>query len=556
MQGNRKMVCYYREISNLHHQLLLLFFFLFNRNRRKQAVTSSLSLVMPKYSGYLGIVKDSYEAYIIYQFLSFCISVIGGGDRNKAIDLLAKRADHLTPPFRFFFCCKPHYENDRALASAILLQCQAFTMQFIFWKPVTSIATVILKNHNYYGPYATDAMDWKSIQFWINIIQNLSIFVAFTGLLKFYHAVDKDLEWCRPFAKFLCIKGVVFMTFWQGMVLKILAETTDMGGGGESADAWSEQVQNFLICLEMLLFSIAHFYCFPVDEWEPGYEANFRKGKFGETMALNDFFSDLKIIMTAERSSKKKKKRRSKTPTESTILEEDGETETDEGSVRSVLTGDEEDPKDAFVRALTSSVRSSSDDNDDEQSSTQPTLQEAEQRLGEMLDDMLFSPRNSTQNSPITSIGKKSRAEDEGGLDDEESQNYDNGGKAEVGHYDEECVNVEEEEEEEDPKETSGLLTGDSASSLVNNLRPSIFTNISQQQSVGEDVEDDDDNNTKPTECGAIAEQQNEDNVVEVDQEAAEEKAKLQQSLSSSAAVEGIDTEQKLDDYGKQEWNK
>jgi len=470
------------------------------------AVTSSLSLVFPKYSGYLGILKDSYEAYIIYQFLSFCISVIGGGDRNKTIDFIAKKADKLTPPFQFFgCCCKAHYENDRALASAILTQCQAFTMQFIFWKPVTSIASVLLKKYKYYGPYATTATDWKSIQFWINIIQNMSIFFAFAGLMKFYHAVDKELEWCRPFPKFLCIKGVVFMTFWQGMVLRLLAETTDMGGDGDSADSWSEQTQNFLICLEMLLFSIAHFYCFPVEEWEPGYKANFRKAKFGETMALNDFFSDLKIIMTAEHNSKKKKKKKSKTPTESTILEEDGESVTEDGSVRSILTRDEEDPSEAFVRALTGSVLSCSD-NEDEHSSTKPTVREAQQHLGDMLDDMLFSPRCSTPCSLGSNSVGKMRV-DEGGSEEEESQNKINSEEAEI-CADEECGDVEV-----DPAETTGLLTGDSVSYSANNLRPSIFTTISQQQSREEDVvvEDEkedleDDNNLDPKEFSAILE--------------------------------------------------
>lgn len=430
------------------------------------AITSFLSLVLPKYSGYLGIIRDSYEAYIIYQFLSFCISVIGGGDRNKAINLLAKRAEQLTPPFRFFFCCrKRDYENDRALANAILTQCQAFTIQFVFWKPVCAISNVMLKRLEYYGPYATDSMDWKSIQFWLNIIQNLSIFIAFAGLLKFYHAVGKELEWCRPFAKFLCIKGVVFMTFWQGMILQILAETTDVGGGGESAGKWSEKIQNFLICLEMLLFAIAHFYCFPVDEWQPGYEANFRKAKFGETMALNDFFTDLKIVMTAQNNYRKDKKRESKNlKKESTIMEEkDGESETEPGSIRSIMTNeDEEDPKEALVRALAGSVGSGDRfEDEDEGEQKQARLQECQQRLGNMLDDMLFSPRNSSQTSPrSTSVGKLS-------VDDNILLEY------------EDNLN---DSQEYGQRETTGLLTGDSEDSLSNNLKQSIFTALSQQQ--------------------------------------------------------------------------
>lgn len=484
------------------------------------AVSSCLSLIFPQYAGYLAIVKDFYESYIIYQFLSFCISAIGGGDRNKVIDALAKEVSHLTPPFRLFFCCcKPHYEDDRALASAILLQCQAFAMQFIFWKPVTSIASFVLKRYDYFGPFATNAMDWKSFQFWINIIQNISTFIAFAGLLKFYHAVDKDLEWCRPFAKFLCIKGVVFMTFWQGSALKIMAETTSIGGDGADADDWSEQVQNFLIALEMLLFSIAHFYCFPVEEWQPGYKVNYRKAKFGETMALNDFFTDLKIIMTADGHHKKKKKR-SKKPSEDTILEEDGESETQDESVRSGMDSsiDEEDPKEAFVRALATTVDAFEDDNDDNESQSTSTTQQdqtdymdAQQRLGHMLDDMLFSPRtpsHSVPSSPMPSTGRPhpgnaqrqdTQSSSGSGGDDENDDG--------VQHENHDVENENEPAEEIDEEagydntnlvdETSGLLTGNSSTSLTNNLRPSIFTTISRHQSREEGDEDDDEERPK-----------------------------------------------------------
>ena len=113
------------------------------------------------------------------------------------VDLLAKRADHLTPPFRLFFCCsRDPYENDRALADAILLQCQFFAMQFVLFRPLTTIATVFLNKYQYYGPFgATNGHDYRAPQFYVVLIQNLSIFTAFTGLLKFYHAVDQDLAW-------------------------------------------------------------------------------------------------------------------------------------------------------------------------------------------------------------------------------------------------------------------------------------------------------------------------------------------------------------------------
>ncbi len=94
------------------------------------------------------------------------------------------------------------------------------------------------------------------------------------------------------------------MTFWQGLVIGFLASRTSIAGEksaedeNNDKDLWGKQAQNFLICLEMLLFSIAHFYCFPTEEWQEGYRpAVEKKMSMGDNMAFGDFVSDLKLIM-------------------------------------------------------------------------------------------------------------------------------------------------------------------------------------------------------------------------------------------------------------------
>ncbi|KAL7539683.1 hypothetical protein ACHAXR_009488 [Thalassiosira sp. AJA248-18] len=357
------------------------------------SVTSWLSLVMPQLEGYLAILKDLYEAYVIYQFLSFCIAVLGKGDRNAVVELLAKHADHLSPPVRCCFgCCRKSKGGDnglecedekRQLADDVLLQCQLCAMQFVFLRPLLTATLFVLKKVDYHGPMFGPGspfdhsdglrevdddfgdeggggrggiMDYRSPQFYIIILENVSVFLAFSGLLKFYHAVQEDLSWCRPFPKFLCIKGVVFMTFWQGIGISLLANTTDLlSNGGEAVstgdgddedqvETWAKQAQNFLICLEMLGFAIAHFYCFPVEEWKEGYRPVEDKGKFGDNMALGDFLHDLKLILRHNEKKKRLAKEKSGIkPSDdsiSTVLEEDeelGQTDSNEDGLQSLL---------------------------------------------------------------------------------------------------------------------------------------------------------------------------------------------------------------------------
>ena len=269
-------------------------------------------------------MKDFYESFVIYQFLSFLIAVLGRGNREVVVRTLARHANHLRKPYKFLYCIfhpRPE-EGDEAMANAVLLECQVLAMQvrgrlyaeiayccsdldlqFVFFRPFTAIVLFVLDSSGVGQGSQGGYSFFYSPQFFVLLLENVSVFFAFAGLLKFYHVVADDLAWMQPFAKFLTIKGVVFMTFWQGLAIKILFH--GLSGSGDDDDSNSrytaQSIQQILICMEMLGFSIAHSCVFPSEEWEPGY-----KRRFYDTFAgfgFRDFASDVvQVVESSKRS--------------------------------------------------------------------------------------------------------------------------------------------------------------------------------------------------------------------------------------------------------------
>lgn len=334
------------------------------------ALTSFLSLTLPSGEPYLGIVKDFYESYVIYQFLSFLIAVLGRGDRNAVVMKLVRHADHLKPPYKCLNCLfhPPPQESDEALANAVLLECQVLAMQFVFFRPATAILSFILEaGGSSGGGDDGDDNQWAyfySPQFFVMMVQNMSVFLAFGGLLKFYHAVRDDLAWCQPFAKFLTIKGVVFMTFWQGLVINVIFHASENNSDNESDDdatmsdstsstfTSASSIQNILICMEMLFFSVAHWCVFPAEEWEDGYKARVMSSPgFG----FQDFASDVNLIIDSGKRSMqaRREEKLRKSDDFATVDDSDGATQATAPSYlsTSVANGDEDkfDVNESFV---------------------------------------------------------------------------------------------------------------------------------------------------------------------------------------------------------------
>lgn len=212
----------------------------------------------------LDSVKECYEALAIAKFLALMYSYSNiSMSRNVVPDEIKGREIHHPFPISLFLPKKSHLNHQT------LRLLKNWTWQFVIIRPVCSLLMITLQ---ILGMYPS----WLSWTF--TIILNISVSLAMYSLVLFYHVFAKELEPHKPLSKFLCIKGIVFFCFWQGVLLDILVAM----GIIQSHHFWldtehvEEAIQNVLICVEMVLFAVLQQYAFHVAPYSGDIEAKLR----------------------------------------------------------------------------------------------------------------------------------------------------------------------------------------------------------------------------------------------------------------------------------------
>jgi hypothetical protein len=93
-----------------------------------------------------------------------------------------------------------------------LRRCKQGTLQFVLLKPVMAALTLILYAG---GAYTDGEMSPRDGYFYISILYNLCYTFALYGLMLFWIGAAELLEPFNPLLKFVLVKTVVFLTFWQ-----------------------------------------------------------------------------------------------------------------------------------------------------------------------------------------------------------------------------------------------------------------------------------------------------------------------------------------------------
>uniref|UniRef100_A0A8B9SRT0 Transmembrane protein 184B n=1 Tax=Anas platyrhynchos TaxID=8839 RepID=A0A8B9SRT0_ANAPL len=226
------------------------------------AFDSWLSLLFftnDQYYVYFGTVRDCYEAFVIYNFLSLCYEYLGG----ESSIMSEIRGKPIESSCMYGTCCL----WGKTYSIGFLRFCKQATLQFCVVKPLM---------------YQDGDFDVTSGYLYVTIIYNISVSLALYALFLFYFATRELLSPYSPVLKFFMVKSVIFLSFWQGMLLGTVAAG----------------YQDFIICVEMFFAAIRPAPCLHL-QGVRGQEARCRcapmksiSSSLKETMNPHDIVQD------------------------------------------------------------------------------------------------------------------------------------------------------------------------------------------------------------------------------------------------------------------------
>lgn len=219
------------------------------------AVNAWLGLVYPEGSIYVDSLRECYEAYVIYNFMMYLLAYLDADRQLEHRLEISPQVHHMFP-----LCCLPDWEMGREFVH----MCKHGILQYTAVRPITTLISFICELNGVYG----EGEFRKDVAFpYLVALNNLSQFVAMYSLVLFYRANVEALKPMKPLGKFLCIKAVVFFSFFQGVIIALLVYFDVISSIFSTNDKdyirnISSRLQDFLICTEMFMAAIAHHYSF------------------------------------------------------------------------------------------------------------------------------------------------------------------------------------------------------------------------------------------------------------------------------------------------------
>ncbi|KAI9308542.1 organic solute transporter Ostalpha-domain-containing protein, partial [Cunninghamella echinulata] len=244
-------------------------------------ISTFISLISLNTAFYVDTFRDIYEAFVIYAFFNLLLNKLGG---ERALIIML----HSRPPSENFFpgtlWSREIYVGD----PYTFLFVKRGILQFIYVKPLLAIVTMVLKAT---GIYKEGEISWSSSYLYITFIYNLSVCLSLWCLMVFFYATKKDLIGFRPLPKFLCVKAIIFFSFWQSVIIALLVSFGVIKDDGEHL---SVAIQDFLVCIEMVPFAIAHSFAFSYEDY---YDPNVHSARMPIFTAIKDSIGIKDVVM-------------------------------------------------------------------------------------------------------------------------------------------------------------------------------------------------------------------------------------------------------------------
>lgn len=249
------------------------------------SLSSWVSMISTTAAQFLDPVRDIYEAFTIYTFFQLLINYVHG---ERALIIMA----HGRAPVHHLWPLNHVLPKVDISDPYTFLAIKRGILQYAWLKPILALAAIIMKAT---GVYQEGYIGATSGYLWSGIIYNISVTVSLYSLGLFWVCMHHDLLPFRPVPKFLCIKLIIFASYWQGFFLSILvwlgAIPDDVEG--YTSDNLAAAIQDALICCEMPIFAVAHWYAF---SWHDFADNSISAARMPVKYAARDAFGIVDLI--------------------------------------------------------------------------------------------------------------------------------------------------------------------------------------------------------------------------------------------------------------------
>eukprot|EP00474_Spongospora_subterranea_P000509 CRZ00967.1 hypothetical protein [Spongospora subterranea] len=146
------------------------------------------------------------------------------------------------------------------MGTPFFLKVEWGVLQYVAVKPLMALFSLLL---GAFGVFKAGDIAFDAGYFYVSFIVNCSQVWAIYCLIMMYLAFAEDLAPIRPIPKMLCIKALIFFTFWQSVLIALLVSIGWLKGSREDV----ARFEDLVICMEMVAFAIAHHYAFPPEDF-------------------------------------------------------------------------------------------------------------------------------------------------------------------------------------------------------------------------------------------------------------------------------------------------
>ncbi|RKP01241.1 hypothetical protein CXG81DRAFT_4678, partial [Caulochytrium protostelioides] len=216
------------------------------------AVCSTLSFRFYWLSYLFDIGRDAYEAFVLYSFFCLMLQYIGPDDAHQ------RAAMQKLPDTPYPFPFQRWRYNPRG--NAFLLNARYWILQYVVISPSLALLAYFLEA---FHAYCEGSFSFAHGYVYLYAVNFISVSAAMTMLVMFFYTV-RPLLGAHPVGlQLIAVKLVVFLNFWQGLVLSAF-ETFGWIHDWEDleADAVVSLWNSGLMCAEMVLAAGVHIYAF------------------------------------------------------------------------------------------------------------------------------------------------------------------------------------------------------------------------------------------------------------------------------------------------------